>query len=118
MDGRVQLPVINHLMTRFNVTWVDSITEAGPVQTLTGQNWSPTTDSVLRRLEISVNKHNSCAIALVAHHNCAGNPAPKDKQIEQLNASMKYVSQKYPNLPVIGLWLDENWSVSEIAKGD
>lgn len=118
MDGRVQLPVINYLMSRFNVTWVDSITESGPVQALTGQNWSPVTDSIFHRLDISINKHNSCAIAVVAHHNCAGNPVPKAKQLDQLNASVKHVSQKYPKLTAIGLWVDETWSVNEIAKGD
>ncbi len=30
MDGRVQLPVIAYLQKRFNVTYVDTITEAGP----------------------------------------------------------------------------------------
>ena len=117
MDGRVQLPVINYLMTRFNATYVDSITEPGPVTVLTGQNYSPTTDSILQRLEISVNKHDSCGVAIVAHENCAGNPVPKGKQLEQLDAAIKYILLKYPKLETIGLWVDENWSVSEIAKG-
>ena len=30
MDGRVQLPVIQYLQKRFNVDFVDSVTEAGP----------------------------------------------------------------------------------------
>ena len=31
-DGRVQLPVISYLQKRFNVQYVDSITEPGPNQ--------------------------------------------------------------------------------------
>lgn len=34
MDGRVQLPVINFLMRRFSVEYVDSVTDAGPVKIL------------------------------------------------------------------------------------
>ena len=30
MDGRVQLPVIRYLQERFEVPYVDSITEVGP----------------------------------------------------------------------------------------
>ena len=118
MDGRTQLPVINYLMTRFKTYYVDSITEPGPVSALSRQAPPHTIESILQRLEISVNKHKSCAIAIVAHHNCASNPLPKDKQLEQLDASVKYVAQKYPNLPVLGLWVDETWSVNEVVIGD
>jgi len=30
IDGRIQLPVIEYLKIRFNVEYVDTITEAGP----------------------------------------------------------------------------------------
>ena len=30
MDGRVQLPVINYLKQKFNVEFIDTITEVGP----------------------------------------------------------------------------------------
>ena len=117
MDGRVQLPVINYLMTRFNVKWVDSITEPAPILALSQQNPPQIIDSIFRRLDISFKKHHSCAIAIVAHHGCAGNPVSKDIQLAQLDSAIEYIAQKYPNLPVIGLWVDENWAVNEIKSG-
>jgi hypothetical protein len=77
MDGRVQLPLIRYLPKRFNVDYVDSITEVG-------------------------------------HHDCAGNPAPKNDQIVHLQKAIQSIRQQYENIEVIGLWVDKNWEVHEI----
>jgi hypothetical protein len=73
MDGRVQLPVINYLIDRFNATYIDSVTEAGPILYLADKTDSEQTKLILRRTDISINKHKSSGIAVVAHHDCAGN---------------------------------------------
>ena len=114
MDGRTQLPVINYLLNKFNASFVDSVTEPGPVLILAEQQNSETTRSILSRVDISVNKHASKAIAIIAHHDCAGNPDSKDNQLKQLKVAAEFIAQKYPNTGVIGLWVDENWQVSEI----
>ncbi len=115
MDGRVQLPVIEYLKSRFGVIYVDSVTEAGPVKILAEQADSDILRSILKRIDISVKKHNSCAISIVAHYDCAGNPIEKDQQLKQLEKAMEFIASKYPGIEVIGLWVDENWSVSEIS---
>lgn len=114
MDGRTQLPVIDFLRNRFNVQYVDSVTEPGPIVFLSEQKDSQTVNSILHRVDISVNKHKSKGIAIVAHYDCAGNPVEKDQQLKQLASSVKYISEKYPTAAVIGLWVDENWAVSEV----
>ena len=114
MDGRVQLPVINYLMGRLNVVYVDSITEPGPVRILSEQTDSQLVDSISSRLDISIKKHKSRAIAIVAHYDCAGNPVGKDEQLKQLGSAIVYVAQKYPDVEVLGLWVDENWTVTEV----
>ena len=66
MDGRVQLPVIEYLKNKFEADFVDTITEAGPVAILAEKKDSELADSILKRVDISVNKHKSVGIAVVA----------------------------------------------------
>jgi len=80
MDGRVQLPVIRYLQRRFNVNHVDTITEPGPNLILANQDDKAGVQSILRRVQISVKKHESVGIALVGHHDCAGNPTQEEEQ--------------------------------------
>ena len=57
MDGRIQMPVIQYLCRRFNVEWVDSITEPGPNLILSEKKDDLLVQSIIKRLDISVNKH-------------------------------------------------------------
>jgi len=114
MDGRIQLPVITYLQKRFNAKYVDSITEPGPNLILSKQSDSYLVESILTRLKISVEKHKSVGVAIVGHYDCAGNPAKKDDQIQHIEESVKFIRQQYNELEIIGLWVDENWKVSEV----
>ena len=113
MDGRTQEPVISFLKQRFGTDHVDSITEPGPIRFLANEKEGPTAASIMQRLEISVKKHGSKAIAVVAHAECTGNPYPKDFQLEQLGRAIDCVKHAYPDLEVIGLWLGLDWTVTE-----
>jgi len=114
MDGRVQIPVIDYLKERFDARYVDSVTEPGPNYLLAEQSDFSLLHSIKARLEISVKKHKSEAIAIVGHHDCAGNPRPKDAQMEHIAKSKNWLKEKYPQTEVIGLWVDENWEVKEV----
>ena len=114
MDGRTQLPVIKYLMDYFGTAYVDSVTEPGPILFLAEKQQSPQTESILQRVDISINKHKSCGIGIVAHYNCAGNPVEKETQLKQLAISIDFIKTKYPNTKVIGLWADEKFSVTQI----
>lgn len=116
MDGRVQLPVINYLADRFKADYIDSVTEAGPVLYLAEKTDSEQTKSILRRMDVSVNHHKSTGIAIVAHYDCAGNPTDEQKQISQLAQAVNFLSGRYPNVEIIGLWVDVNLSVKEICS--
>jgi hypothetical protein len=115
MDGRVQLPVIEYLKKRFCVEYVDTITEPGPNLILAEQKDIETIKSIKKRLEISVEKHHSMGIAVVGHHDCAGNPAPKSTQLEQLKLAVQLLRRQHKNIDIIGLWVDENWNVEPIV---
>jgi len=114
MDGRVQLPVIGFLKKRFSVNYVDIVSEPGPNRILAEQSDSKAVESILHRVDISVQKHKSKGIAIVGHYDCAGNPSDKNKQISHLQAAILFLKNHYSEVEIIGLWVDENWKVSEI----
>ena len=102
MDGRVQLPVIKYLQNRFNVDYVDTITEAGPDLILSQSKDTITVKTIFDRLDISVEKHNSVGIAIAGHHDCAGNPVPKEDHIKHIQKSVILLRQQYEDLEIIG----------------
>ncbi|MCK5113642.1 MAG: hypothetical protein KAR11_02635 [Phycisphaerae bacterium] len=114
MDGRVQLPVINYLRERFGVEYVDSITEPGPNRIVGQQSDTPLLESILNRVTISVEKHNSVGLAIVAHYDCAGNPVDKPQQLDDLEQAVTFLRERFVKIPVVGLWVDETWTVSEV----
>jgi hypothetical protein len=113
IDGRIQLPVIAYLQNRFGVEYVDNITDAGPVGIISQHPESEDVNLIFRRISVSVHAHSSLGIAIVAHHDCAGNLIPDDEQIRQICECLDILSNHLPQLEVIGLWLDENWKVHE-----
>ena len=118
MDGRVQLPVIRYLQQRFNAEYVDTITEAGPNLVLSEQGNSEATQSILERLKISIERHNSVGVAVVGHHDCAGNPAHKGEQVEHLQKAIQFLQEQYESVEIIGLWVSDKWEVQEITKSE
>ena len=116
IDGRVQLPAITYLQNRFGVKYVDNVTEASPVGGLTVFPESEIALSIFRRVELSIQAHASKGIALVAHHDCAGNPISDSEQIQQIQKCLITLSNRYPQLEVIGLWLDKDWTVQEFTS--
>ena len=116
MDGRTQLPVIHFLQTRFAAEYVDLITEPGPNAILAQDPYGSTVRSIENRLRISIRNHQSVGIAIVGHHDCAGNPADNDQQKTQTLAAARFLRRKYPAIPAIALWIDQTWTVSELNE--
>jgi len=114
MDGRTQLPVINYLKEHFGVEYVDSITEAGPNKILAEGVNKTAIDAILARLSISVNKHHSVGIAVVGHHDCAGNPAEKKQQMIDTQKAVSFLCTQHSGAEIVGLWVDSNWQVCEV----
>jgi carbonic anhydrase len=114
MDGRAQLPVIEFLKKKFGVDHVDVITEAGPIKALADDADKETLASIRRRILVSVDKHHSQAIAVVGHHDCAGNPVGEAEQRRQIVRSAAVVRSWAPAAEVLGLWVNEDWQVEEV----
>ena len=114
MDGRVQLPVITFCQEHFGVDYVDTVTDPGPPAILAAESDAAAAESIWRRVDISVGKHGSVGIAVVAHADCAGDPAPDAQKIEHLHAAVARVGRQYGDVAVIGLWLGADWQVQQV----
>lgn len=115
LDGRVQLPVISHLRQRFGVDFVDMVTEPGPVGLLAARTNVAAVQSIRERVKLTLERHQSCGIGVVAHHDCAGNPVTAAIQQQQLRACVPLLREWFPALPVIALWVDEHGVVQEMG---
>jgi hypothetical protein len=115
MDGRIQLPVLRYLQKRFDAQYVDSITEAGPNLILSEQKRNASVQAILDRLNISVENHDSRGVAIVGHHDCAGNPAGQDDQITHIQEAIEFLRQHHRDMEIIGLWIDRDWEIHEVG---
>jgi hypothetical protein len=114
MDGRTQLPAIEWVKRECGVDYVDSITEPGPVRILAEATDAPGLESILRRLTISVARHGSRRVAIVAHADCAGNPVDKETQVNQLRSAAATVLSWGLGVQVDLLWVNDNWQVERV----
>lgn len=115
MDGRTQLPVIAWLKAEFGVDYVDSVTEPGPVRILSEACDSSPAKSILGRVAVSIERHGSKHVAVVGHHDCAGNPVDEDTQREQIRSAKAVISGWGFEAEVVGLWVDENRQVHKVT---
>ncbi|MGC9168898.1 MAG: carbonic anhydrase [Desulfurella sp.] len=114
MDGRVQEPVINWMKKKYNAEYVDMITEPGPIKILSDNSDKCLVDSIKSKLVVSVEKHGSKVIAVVGHHDCAGNPSDKQTQINQIKNSINLIKTWFNDVEIIGLWVNEKWQVEKV----
>ena len=115
MDGRVQEPVVAWLKERYELDYVDVITEAGPDKALATEA-KGLIESIRRKVEISVTKHGSEVIAVVGHHDCAGNPVSKEAHWEHIEKATVVVRSWDYGVSVHGLWVDEDWGVQVVTE--
>jgi len=112
MDGRPQRKVADYLSTALGVRHLDTITTAGLVKHIAEDTRQ--TETLLENVGISMKAHGSNKIAVVAHHDCAGNPAPDRVQKQQVASAIARLNETYPRAEVIGIWLDAQWIVERI----
>jgi hypothetical protein len=114
MDGRTQQPVIDWMKKQYEVDYIDMITEPGP-DGIMARREMDLVKQIKVRVMVSVEKHGSQAIALVAHGGCAGNPVSKDEHLGHLRKGMELIRSWELDVEIVGLWIDEeNWVVDPI----
>ena len=115
MDGRVQEPVNEWLKKHKGVDYVDEITEPGPIKALS-EGDPVVSESIRNRVLISAGKHNSKIIAVIGHHDCAGNPLPKEEQVRQILKAIEVVRSWGTGADVIGLYVNDKWDVEIVNE--
>lgn len=116
MDGRTQIPVIEYMKRTHGVDYVDTITEPGPDGILGDKTDMTLVESIHRRVDISVRAHGSKYVAIVAHFDCAGNPAEPKVHLEQVQRAVELIESWGYNCEVVALWLDQDFEVHLIDE--
>lgn len=112
MDGRVQRKLADYVTAAFGARHLDTITTAGLIRHLA----EDTDQTLLLRtnLETSMRAHGSRQVAVAAHHDCAGNPVPDATQKNQVARAIARLQRDYPQLEVVGVWLNDRWIVERV----
>jgi len=106
MDGRTHIPVINYVVSKYGVDFVDLITEPGPNKILAEGVDLATIQSIRKRAEISIHKHRTKIVAVVGHHDCAGNSASdEDQKVHLLKAAQTIKTWDLSVESVVALWV-------------
>ena len=109
------------LYKRRKIYYLDPVTEAGPNKILADNPSSGldkfVVENIKRRLGVSVKYHKAKIVVIVAHEDCAANPAKKEVQIQHLREAAKTVESFNLGLEIILLWLDSTFkNVEEIKR--
>lgn len=115
IDGRVQEVIISWFKIRHGYDYVDMITEPGPIKLLS-EGDAPTINSIRRNVLISTEKHGSDMVAVVGHHDCAGNPVERDVQVGQIKKSIELVRSWGTKAKIIGMYINDMWSVEVVQE--
>lgn len=115
MDGRIQESIRSYLTAKYDVKYVDTITEAGPCKILSQNENRGIINSIHSRITISLQKHNSSLIAISGHHDCAGNPVDDEIQRQQIRQAIKFLKDFYAHVEVTGFWIDSEWKLIPLA---
>lgn len=113
IDGRVQIPVISWITQNYDVDYVDMVTEAGMDGLLAENTFNPA--NILRKLAISIDKHDSHTIFIIGHFDCAANPVDEEMHKEQIKKSVMRIKNYTLSCEIIGLWVSEYFQVEKIC---
>ena len=114
IDGRTQIPVITWMKENFGVDYVDLITEPGMDKVLSQGEWAET-ERIKEKVVISITAHASKVVVVVGHYDCAANPVCACKHFRDIVASIHLVEAWGLPVRVVGLWVDEDWTVHVVG---
>lgn len=104
IDGRVQRRAFDYFVATFRVHHVDTITAPGMVKHVSHDNRR--TSQIVDDLRVSIAKHGSTQIGVVAHSDCAGNPVEDEVQKGQLESAVTALQAEFPDFEVVGMFMD------------
>jgi len=113
IDGRTHLPVINWMCATLQLQFVDLITEPG-VDRLVAREPERASQLLLPRARLSIERHGSPVLALVAHHDCLANPGSEQDHRDQLVAGVGVLRGWNLGVKIIALWVRSDWQVDVV----
>jgi hypothetical protein len=114
IDGRTQQIVIDYMRQSFEVDGVDMVTFPGADGMFSNWEGSEELALIKRATSISIERHGSKVIAVIGHHDCAGNPGDKKYHYAHIRRAIQEVHLwKFP-VQVIGLYVNDEWKIEEV----
>jgi len=113
IDGRVQLPILHWIREQYQIDFVDLITVAGIDGVLALQD---NIDEILHNINISISINKSVRIFIVGHYDCQGNLVDEKTHHQHIIKSIKRLKARWPELEIIGLWVNSHWQVEVCYK--
>ena len=107
IDGRVQIPVIHWIKQRFDVDFVDMITEPGMDEFIADCNNSM--EDINRKVRLSVKNNNARIIVVTGHFGCIKNPVSESVHKEQIQKSVERLKNDFKELAIVGLWVNSDF---------
>jgi len=114
IDGRTQEPVISHMKKNYNIEGVDMVTFPGVDGIFSSDKHSAEVDSIERAVSISIEKHGSRIIAVIGHHDCAGNPGDREHHYLDIRKAVHEISSWNFPVHVIGLYVNDKREIEEV----
>jgi len=115
IDGRTQLPITEWIKKNYDVDFVDMITEPG-VDKMLSQGGAEEITAIKSKVLISINAHHSNVIVVAGHHDCAGNPVPKEEHLNQIRKGVQTIRSWNLPVRVIGVWINDKWNIELMEK--
>jgi carbonic anhydrase len=108
MDGRVQKAIAELGQEKFGAQFPDTITEPGLDGMLANiSEADPRLVDLIRKIEISTDKHHSRGIIVHGHQDCAGNPVDENQHMSDIKKSVEVIQKvaREKGISVIGVYV-------------
>ena len=115
IDGRVHEPLVRWVRERLGVDHVDLLTQPGPDLALCCAD-DLNVEHLRRHLGVSVDAHQTRALVIAGHADCAANPVSDEEHRDHVRRAVRRARAWAPAaLPVLGVWVDADGRVEEIV---
>lgn len=112
IDGRIQEPISDWIKKKYNVDYVDTITEPGLDKRI--YEFPEISKELRKKAAISVRAHKSKLVVVSGHAECAGNPVSDEQHKDDIAKGIQVAKSWNLGVDVIGLWVDSNWTVHQV----
>jgi hypothetical protein len=114
IDGRTQQVVIDHMKQNYNIDGVDMVTFPGADGLFSNEDHTEEIVLIRRAVSISIEKHGSRIIAVVGHHDCAGNPVTREHHYMHIRTAIRKVFSWNLHAQIIGLYINDKREIEEV----